>query len=157
MGSGSAGVSTTLVYEATGIVRAGGEGRLDAHGLVAPFDATAGRLETLPGPADLLGAALCACILKNVERFSHMLPFAYESAKVKVVADREEPPPHIARMRYELEIVTEEPPARVELLHRNIQRFGTITNTLGKACDLSGTIRAVAKSGALPGESTGTP
>jgi hypothetical protein len=54
-----------------------------------------------------------------------------------------EPPPHIARMRYELEIVTEEPEARVELLHRNIQKFGTITNTLSKACEVSGTIRAV--------------
>lgn len=65
--------------------------------------------------------------------------------RVKVVAEREEPPPHIARMRYELAIVTDEPEARVELLHRNIQRFGTITNTLAKSCEVSGTIRAVAK------------
>ena len=92
----------------------------------------------------MLCAALCACILKNVERFSHMLPFAYESASAKVLAEREEPPPHIARMRYDLQVVTDEPEARVELLHRNIQRFGTITNTLSKACEVSGTIRAVA-------------
>ena len=131
-------------YEAKGSVRAGGEGRLDAHGLATPFDGTAGRLDELPGPADMLCAALCACILKNVERFSHMLPFAYESASAKVLAEREEPPPHIARMRYDLQVVTDEPEARVELLHRNIQRFGTITNTLSKACEVSGTIRAVA-------------
>jgi len=131
-------------YEAKGSVRAGGEGRLDAHGLATPFDGTAGRLDELPGPADMLCAALCACILKNVERFSHMLPFAYESASAKVLAEREEPPPHIARMRYDLQVVTDEPEARVELLHRNIQRFGTITNTLRKACEVSGTIRAVA-------------
>jgi len=145
MAPGSPSTKTTMAYEATGTVRAGGEGRLDAHGLATAFDGSAGRIDTLPGPADVLGAALCACILKNVERFSHMLPFAYESATVKVVAEREEPPPHIARMRYELEIVTEEPEARVELLHRNIQKFGTITNTLSKACDVSGTIRAVSK------------
>ena len=131
-------------YEAKGSVRAGGEGRLDAHGLATPFDGTAGRLDELPGPADMLCAALCACILKNVKRFSHMLPFAYESASAKVLAEREEPPPHIARMRYDLQVVTDEPEARVELLHRNIQRFGTITNTLRKACEVSGTIRAVA-------------
>ncbi len=47
-----------------------------------------------------------------------MLPFAYESATVKVVAEREEPPPHIARMRYDLQVVTDEPEARVELLHQ---------------------------------------
>jgi uncharacterized OsmC-like protein len=143
-------VSTTQTYEATGSVRAGGEGRLDAHGLATAFDGSKGRIDTLPGPADVLSAALCACILKNVERFSHMLPFAYQSATVKVVAEREEPPPHIARMRYELEIVTEEPPARVELLHRNIQKFGTITNTLSKACEVTGTIRAVSKGAVAP-------
>jgi hypothetical protein len=30
----------------------------------------------------------------------------------------------------------------VELLHRNILRFGTITNTLAAACELTGTIEA---------------
>lgn len=80
MGPESPGVATTQTYEAKGSVRAGGEGRLDAHGLATPFDGTAGRLDELPGPADVLCAALCAWVLKNVERFSHMLPFAYESA-----------------------------------------------------------------------------
>lgn len=139
---------STQTYKATGTLRAGGEGSLDAHGLSTPFDGTAGRLEALPGPADVLCAALCACILKNVERFSHILPFAYESATVIVTAYREEPPPHVARMTYELELVTEEPPSRVELLHRNIQKFGTITNTLSKACEVTGNIRVIA---------TGTP
>ena len=105
----------TLSFEATGSVRAGGEGRLDANGLETPFDGTTGRLEQLPGPADVLCAALCAYILKNVERFSHMLPFAYDSATVKVVAEREEPPPHIARMRYDLEVDTDERVVRVEV------------------------------------------
>ena len=131
-------------YEASGTVRAGGEGHLDAHGLATPFDGTAGRIDSLPGPADVLCAALSACILKNVERFSHMLPFRYDSATARVVAEREEAPPRIVHMRYELEVVTDEPEERVELLHRNIQKFGTITNTLRKACALDGTIRAVA-------------
>ena len=135
---------STQTYKATGTLRAGGEGSLDAHGLSTPFDGTAGRLEALPGPADVL----CACILKNVERFSHILPFACESATITVTAYREEPPPHVARMTYELELVTAEPASRVELLHRNIQKFGTITNTLSKACEVTGNIRVIA---------TGTP
>jgi uncharacterized OsmC-like protein len=131
-------------YQAHGSVRSGGAGRLQAHGLDAPFDGTAGRLDELPGPADVLSAALCACILKNVERFSHILPFRYESASVEVTAEREEPPPRIVRVTYKLQIVTDEPPAHVDLLHRNILKFGTISNTLAAACDLSGTIEAVA-------------
>ena len=100
------------------------------------FDGSAQSGEALPGPADLLCAALSACILKNVERFSHMLPFRYESASLEVTAEREEPPPRIVRMHYRLRVVTDEPPARVELLHKNIRKFGTITNTLAAACEL---------------------
>jgi uncharacterized OsmC-like protein len=147
MGAGSS--SVTQRYQAHGSVRAGGAARLVAHGLDAEFDGTAGRLEDLPGPADVLSAALCACILKNVERFSHMLPFRYESASVEVTAEREEPPPRIVRVSYHLRVVTDEPPARVELLHKNIRKFGTITNTLAAACELTGTIEAVAP-GAAP-------
>ena len=148
MGSGSPSVSATQRYQAHGSVRAGGAGRLQAHGLDTSFDGTAGRLEDLAGPADVLSAALCACILKNVERFSHLLPFRYESASVEVTAEREEPPPRIVRVRYHLRVVTDEAPARVELLHKNIRKFGTITNTLAAACELTGEIEAVAPGGA---------
>lgn len=137
------GTKSPQTYEADATVRAGGDGHFKAHGLSASFDATAGRVEDLAGPADLLCAALCACILKNVERFSHMLPFHYESAHVHVVAERTDPPPLIEKMHYALEVVTDESQDRVELLHRNIQKYGTITNTLGKACEVSGVIRAV--------------
>jgi hypothetical protein len=41
-------------------------------------------------------------------------------------------------MRYRIEIVTDEPQARVDLLHRNIRKYGTITNTLAAACELTG-------------------
>ena len=147
MGADSSGVSRPQRYRADGSLRVGGAGRLQAHGLDAEFDGTAGRLEDLPGPADVLCAALCACILKNVERFSHMLPFRYESASVEVTAEREAPPPRIVRVSYHLRVVSDEPPARVELLHRNIRKFGTITNTLAAACELSGTIEAVTPGG----------
>ena len=148
MGPSSPSVTTRQTYQATGSVHPGGEGQLDAHGLATSFDGSAGRLDALPGPADVLCAALCACILKNVERFSHILTFHYESASVEVIAEREEPPPRIVRMRYRLRVVTDEPTHRVELLHKNIRKFGTITNTLAAACELTGTIEPVAPRGA---------
>jgi len=72
----------------------------------------------------------------------------YESASNEVTAEREEPPPRIMRLRYRLRVVTDEPPAHVELLHRNIRKFGTITNTLAAACELTGEIEAVSLRGA---------
>ena len=59
-----------------------------------------------------------------------------------VELERQEPPPRIIRARYTLRITTNEPDHRVQLLHRNILRFGTITNTLAAACELEGTILA---------------
>mgnify|MGYP001281183742 CR=1 FL=1 len=144
MGDSTSVVATTQQYTARGDVQAGGAGHLVAHGLDVDFDGTAGRLETLPGPADILSAALCACLLKNVERFSQMLGFRYVSASVEVTATREAPPPRITAVHYRLRVVTDEPPARVELLHRNVRKFGTITNTLAAACALSGELEAVA-------------
>jgi uncharacterized OsmC-like protein len=132
----------TQTYTAHGTVQAGGEGQLVAHGLDAPFDGTAGRVDDLPGPADVLASALCACILKNVERFSQLLPFRYTSASVDVTLERDEPPPRIVAAHYVLHVVTDESADRLELLHRNVRKFGTISNTLAQACDLGGEIRA---------------
>jgi uncharacterized OsmC-like protein len=107
---------------------------------VIEFDTSAGQSELLPGPADLLTTAFAACVLKNVERFSQILPFRYQKASIKVVAERQEAPPKMIRVTYSLQLVTDEPEQRVELLHRNIQKYGTIYNTLAAVCDVSGKV-----------------
>jgi uncharacterized OsmC-like protein len=130
-------------YEVHGENVAGGTARVVARTSTIAFDGSAATGDLLPGPADLLAAALAACMLKNVERFSHILPFRYRRATVEVAVEREEPPPRIVRARYTLRVETDEPDRRVELLHRNIRTFGTITNTLALACDLQGEIVAI--------------
>ena len=107
---------------------------------VIEFDTSAGQSEILPGPADLLTAAFAACVLKNVERFSQILPFRYQEASIKVVAERQEAPPKMIRVTYSLQLVTDEPQQRVDLLHRNIRKYGTIYNTLAATCDVSGRV-----------------
>lgn len=109
--------------------RPGGAATISSRTSTVAFDGSAATGELLPGPADRLAAGLAACILKNVERFSGLLPFRCDSASVRVEVEREEPPPRIVRARYTLRIVTDEPDQRLELLHRNIVRFGTVTNT----------------------------
>jgi len=119
--------SSTMTYVVSATTRAGGAASVHARASEIAFDGSAQSGDALPGPADLLCAALSACILKNVERFANMLPFRYDSASIEVTADREESPPRIVRMHYRLRIVTDEPAARIELLHKNIRKFGTIT------------------------------
>jgi uncharacterized OsmC-like protein len=138
--SDPAGSATSYTVEAENAH--GGAATIAARASTIAFDGSASTGELLPGPADLLAAALAACILKNVERFSTILPFRYQRARIQVEIERQEPPPRIARATYALRIVTDEPEHRLELLHRNILRFGTITNTLAAACELEGTILA---------------
>lgn len=107
---------------------------------VIEFDTSSGHSEQLPGPTDLLAMALAACLLKNVERFSHVLPFRYEQASVTVVAEQQQAPPMLSRLTYSLHLVTDEPQHLVDLLHRNLQRHGAIYNTLAAACEVSGEV-----------------
>lgn len=75
-----------------------------------------------------------------------MLPFSFESATLDVRAERQDHPPEITRITYELTVVTvvtDEPEPCVELLHRNIQRHGTIYNTIAAACEVTGTITSL--------------
>ena len=130
-------------YEIDGENLPGGHAHVTAQGGAIHFDGSAVTGEMLPGTVDLLAAALAACILKNVERFSKLLRFSYRRATVHVAVEREDPPPRIVRARYTLRVETDEPESRLGLLHRNILKLGTITNTLAAATDLHGEIVAV--------------
>lgn len=98
----------------------------------------------LPGPAQLLAAAFAACLLKNLARAGHLLGFHYDDAHVEVVARRQDSPPKFIEITYTLRVTTDEPPRRVELTHANLRKFGTVYNTLATACDVHGTMQAVA-------------
>ncbi|HNI34878.1 MAG TPA: OsmC family protein [Microthrixaceae bacterium] len=111
------------------------------------FDSSPTQGDELPGPADLLVTAFAACVLKNVERMGQILPFHWEHASIEVRGERQDSPPKMTRIIYRLEVVTDEPNHRVDLLHRNISRHGTIYNTLSAVCDVSGEIIAIPPAG----------
>ncbi len=129
---------TTPTYRVQGVSRPGGNGKIRCN--TTDIKADTGSISDgfRPGPAELLCASLAACLLKNIERYSEVLPFQYDVATVEVEAERQDTPPQMTRMHYRIEIATNEPDHRIELLHRNIRKFGTITNTLAAACELTG-------------------
>lgn len=129
-------------YHVRGVSRPGGHSHIRCNTTDIKADTGSVSDGFRPGPAELLCAALAACLLKNVERFSEMLPFRYELASVVVDAERRDDPPAMIKMHYRLELVTDEPPHRVDLLHGNVRKFGTITNTLATAVELTGEVVA---------------
>lgn len=120
-----------------------GVGEIHTKQSVVRFDSSPAQGDELPGPADLLTAAFAACIIKNVERMGEILPFSYDRASLEVTAERQDRPPKMVQIDYALTVVTDEPQQRVDLLHRNIQRHGTIFNTLAEVCEVTGTITAL--------------
>jgi len=105
------------------------------------FGTTEKTANELPNPAELFLSSFAACVLKNVERFSGLLHFEYDKAEIKVSATRLENPPRMEDIRYELTIFSKDEKLRIELLKKNIEKFGTIFNTVQKACSISGSIK----------------
>lgn len=107
------------------------------------FGTTSKTAETLPNPAELFLGSFASCILKNVERFSGMMKFTYTKATIEVNATRLENPPRMENIIYNLTIYSNDKKLNLDLLKKNIEKFGTIYNTVKLSCSISGTISAI--------------
>jgi len=131
--------------------------RVDAQGSVArcksasvPLDtALAGRADAF-NPAELLLAALSACIIKGIERVAPMLRFEVRGVAVRVHGVRQDVPPRLASITYEITIDTDESDQRLELLHANVRKYGTVFNTVAPGTDLQGTLGRAARVASPP-------
>lgn len=122
--------------------------RLDAHGSEARTKEArltldtdlAGRLDAF-NPAELFLASIAACILKGIERVTPLLGFELAGVDVRLDGVRQDSPPRMISVTYEIVVETSETDQRLELLHKNVRKFGTISNTVAEAANLSGSIR----------------
>ncbi len=79
-------------------------------------------------------------MLKNVERFSAMMNFTYAKAVVNVSAIRTEKPVKMDNINYKLIIYSADENINTVLLKKNIEKFGTIYNTVKLSCTINGEI-----------------
>jgi uncharacterized OsmC-like protein len=121
--------------------------RLDSHGslvtakeasLIADTD-LAGRSDAF-NPVELLLGALSACLIKGAERVLPVLGFDLRDIEVSLHAVRQDSPPKLLSIDYLITVDTDEPDQRIELLHTNIPKYGTISNTLALAVPIAGKI-----------------
>lgn len=127
-----------LEYKITATVQQGGKAKATANHSEISFDATSGRDDELPYPAELLLTSVAACLLKNVERYSGILKIPYRKANITVQGIRNDNPPFMKEITYQLEIDTDADEKKIANWHKNILKFGTISNTLNRACKLEG-------------------
>jgi uncharacterized OsmC-like protein len=122
--------------------------RVDSHGSMARCkDAeivldtdVAGRTDAF-NPAELLLGAVAACMIKGMERVAPMIRFELRGVEVKLHGERQDSPPRMTSIDYELIVDTDEDDRRLSLLHTNVRKYGTVSNTIAGAVRLEGVIR----------------
>lgn len=122
--------------------------RIDAHGGLATTKKAELVIDTdLKGrddafnPAELFLASIAACMLKGIERVTPMLKFDLRGVEVRLKAARQDAPPKIISVDYEIVVDSDESDQRLELLHTNVRKYGTIFNTVAEVAGLSGTLQ----------------
>lgn len=122
--------------------------RIDDHGSLATtkqaeitLDTDVKGREDAFNPAELFLAAVAACMLKGIERAIPMLKFELRGVEVKLHGVRQDSPPKLISIDYQIIVDTDEDDRRLALLHTNVRKFGTIFNTVAGATKLEGSIR----------------
>jgi len=125
-----------------------GARRIDSHGSLAStkdaeivLDTDVNGRPDAFNPAELFLASIAACMIKGIERVTPMLKFDLRSVEVKLHGVRQDSPPKMVSVDYELIVDTNETDQRLELLHTNVRKYGTISNTVAAATKLEGIIR----------------
>jgi len=128
--------------------------RLDAHGSIVRCKDAAITIDTdvngrpdAFNPAELLLAAVAACMIKGIERVTPILKFNLRGVNIRLHGVRQASRPKMISIDYEIIVDTDETDRRLALLHENIRKFGTISNTVAAVLELVGTLR---RAGAAP-------
>jgi len=103
-----------------------------------------GRVDAF-NPAELLLASLSACMIKGIERVTPILKFQLRGVEIRVHGVRQDVPPKMESIDYEIIVDTDESDHRLELLHDNVRKFGTVFNTVAPGTELTGTIRRASR------------
>jgi uncharacterized OsmC-like protein len=122
--------------------------RMDAHGSVADckdailsLDTDVNGRQDAFNPAELFLAAVAACMIKGIERVMPMLKFDLRGVEVHLRGIRQDSPPKMVSIDYELVVDTDGGDDRLDLLHQNVRKYGTVSNTVAMAARLQGVIR----------------
>lgn len=122
--------------------------RVDAHGSLALCKEADITLDTdLSGrpdafnPAELLMAALAACMIKSIERVTPILKFELRGVEIRLHGVRQDAPPKMESIDYTILVDSDESDHRLDLLHDNVKKFGTVYSTVAPGTKLHGAIR----------------
>ncbi|MGJ8558606.1 MAG: hypothetical protein ACSHX3_00065 [Litorimonas sp.] len=85
-------------------------------------------------------ASIAACMLKGIERTTPIIEFDLRGVEVRLRGLRQDAPPKMVSVTYDIIVDTDETDHRLDLLYKNAQKFETIFNTVKDTTELTGTI-----------------
>lgn len=80
-------------------------------------------------------------MIRNIERVTPILKFQWRGVEVRVHGVRQDVPPRLEWIDYEILVDSDESEQRLALLHDNVRKFGTVFNTVAPGTRLSGVLR----------------
>ncbi|MHB1355196.1 MAG: OsmC family protein [Anaerolineae bacterium] len=85
---------------------------------------------------ETLLSSLGTCLLTNVNTLIEQMHLKISEARVELTAVRQDDPPLVTSIRYQLVLVSPEPRVRLETVFKLAQKWGTVSNTLARAVTL---------------------
>lgn len=98
-----------------------------------------GRLDAF-NPVEFLLVAIAACMIKNIERVAPLFKLEIRGVEVGLHGTRQDSPPKMTVVTYELIVGTHADDHKLDLLHQNVRKYGTIYNTVAEAPRLEGRV-----------------
>ncbi|GIW37401.1 MAG: hypothetical protein KatS3mg073_1546 [Meiothermus sp.] len=94
-------------------------------------------------PVETLLAAAGACLLTSLQFVAETSRIPLDGARVELEATRQDKPPILTRIRYNLHLQSPAPQERLQQLVALAQRNSTVLQTLAQAVELEGTWEVV--------------
>lgn len=88
--------------------------------------------------AETLLAALGTCLLTNINAIAEKMRLQIDDAQVTFTAVRQDNPPLLTNVQYELALDSPESPEKLAELLRLSKKWGTVANTVTQGMDVNG-------------------
>jgi len=119
------------------------KGAATTRGLTVQFDGAEGGEHDAFNPVELLLTSLTACLVKGTMRAARLNKINVRHVEVRIQGKRQDAPPKVVEIIYEVLLDTDASAKQLDLIQKNLDKFGTITNTVAASVPVTGYVRRV--------------
>ena len=130
-----------LAYEISVVSKSASEAQANIRDATIVLDTSAHGRSDAPNAAELLLTAVATCMSKGVRRAAEANHFDVGRIEIHVHGVRQDSPSKMLSIEYEIVVETEVSDPQLDLLHRNVLKYGTVTNTVTPGVALEGSLR----------------